>query len=110
VEETPVLRVKGEAKLEKFAKQASSAAIQVQWTAPSAHCVQAHLPPSQRQGFFSGLTDLSEDDLKGKGASMTVTGAGTLKVRTPTPVLARTHALAVWAWQERRGCDALVAG
>ena len=103
-----MLRVKGEAKLEKFATQASSAAIQVQWTAPSAHCVQAHLPPSQRQGFFSGLTDLSEDDLKGKGASMTVTGAGTLKVRTP--VLARTHALAVWAWQERRGCDALVAG
>ena len=77
-----MLRVKGEAKLEKFATQASSAAIQVQWTAPSAHCVQAHLPPSQRQGFFSGLTDLTENELKGKGTSMK-TDAGSLKVRTP---------------------------
>ena len=109
-----MLRVKGEAKIEQLATQASDAAIQVQWTAPSAHCVQAHLPPSQRQGFFSGLTDLPEDskmseDLKGKGAKMSVP-AGSLKVRTPTPVLARTYALAVGAWQERRGCDALVPG
>ena len=76
-------------------------------------CIASHMackltcPPSQRQGFFSGLTDLTGDELKGTRMS---TGAGSLKVRTPTPVLARTHASAVGAWQERRGCDASVPG
>tara|TARA_B100000780_G_C20990051_1_gene395904 strand:- start:602 stop:772 length:171 start_codon:yes stop_codon:yes gene_type:complete len=49
-------------------------------------------PHPQRQGFFAGLTDLTEAELKEKGTSMSVTGTGSLKVRTPTPVLACTRA------------------
>ena len=45
--------------------------------------VQAHLPPSQCQGFFSGLTKLSGDELKdGKTGKMTIKDTGRLKVRT----------------------------
>jgi len=57
--EEHVLRVKGEAKLARLATQASNAAI---------------------QGFFSGLTDLTEAELKETGTSMSVTGTGSLKV------------------------------
>lgn len=61
-------------------------------------CIASHMactltcPHPQRQGFFSGLTDLTEAELKETGTSMSVTGTGSLKVRTPTPVLACTHA------------------
>ena len=45
--------------------------------------VQAHLPPSQCQGFFSGLTKLSGDELgDGKKGTMTIKDTGRLKVRT----------------------------
>ena len=45
--------------------------------------VQAHLPPSQCQGFFSGLTKLSGDELKdGNKGTMTIKDTGRLKVRT----------------------------
>ena len=56
-------------------------------------CIASHMackltcPPSQRQGFFSGLTDLTGDELKGTRMS---TGAGSLKVRTPHSC-ARAH-------------------
>ena len=53
--------------------------------------VQAHLPPSQCQGFFSGLTKLSEDELKNGKGTMKIKDTGSLKVRTPTPVRARTR-------------------
>ena len=53
--------------------------------------VQAHLPPSQCQGFFSGLTKLSEDELKNGKGTMRIKDTGSLKVRTPTPVRARTR-------------------
>ena len=55
--------------------------------------VQAHLPPSQCQGFFSGLTKLSGDELKNgkKGTMMTIKDTGRLKVRT-LHSRARTHA------------------
>ena len=53
--------------------------------------VQAHLPPSQCQGFFSGLTKLSEDELKSGKGTMKIKDTGSLKVRTPHS-RARAHA------------------
>ena len=53
--------------------------------------VQAHLPPSQCQGFFSGLTKLSEDELKNGKGTMRIKDTGSLKVRTPHS-RARAHA------------------
>ena len=53
--------------------------------------VQAHLPPSQCQGFFSGLTKLSEDELKKGKGTMRIKDTGSLKVRTPHS-RARAHA------------------
>ena len=53
--------------------------------------VQAHLPPSQCQGFFSGLTKLSEDELKQGKGTMKIKDTGSLKVRTPHS-RARAHA------------------
>ena len=52
---------------------------------------QAHLPPSQCQGFFSGLTKLSEDELKNGKGTMRIKDTGSLKVRTPHS-RARAHA------------------
>ena len=53
--------------------------------------VQAHLLPSQCQGFFSGLTKLSEDELKNGKGKLTIKDTGSLHVRTPHS-RARAHA------------------
>merc|ERR1711935_147304 len=58
-EQEPVMRVKGDAKIAKLASDASLAAI---------------------KGFFSGLTELTKDELNDKGKSINIMKGTTLKV------------------------------
>ena len=65
----------------------------------------AHLPPSRCQGFFSGLTELTKDELNDKGKSINIMKGTTLKVRTALPRTPTRWPLDT-ARAVPRGCDA----
>jgi hypothetical protein len=91
-EQITVLKpIRTEVGLTGLASNASSAAIQVQWNASSHRACKLTCPHRNAQGFFSGLTKLSEDELKNGKGKLTIKDTGSLHVRTPHS-RARAHA------------------